>query len=65
MAKQFSRDPIVDEVLRIRAEYCEEFNHDLKAIVEDLKRGEAEAAAKGCKVVSLRPKPPAKKPEAV
>lgn len=64
MVKQYSRDPIVNEVLRNRAEYCEKFHHDLDAIVEDLKKVQAEAAAKGFKVVSLPPKPPLKKPEA-
>jgi hypothetical protein len=33
-------DPIVDEVRRAREEYARRFNYDLRAIGEDLKRGE-------------------------
>lgn len=61
MAKQISRDPILDEALRIRADYCNEFHHDLDAMVEDLKKVQAQAVKEGFKVVSYESEKPAKK----
>ncbi|MES1242546.1 MAG: hypothetical protein ABUT39_13110 [Acidobacteriota bacterium] len=37
-----SEDPIVQEVRRVRQEHAARFNHDLDAIVADLKRSEEE-----------------------
>ena len=36
------KDPIVEEVRRIREEHAAEFHYDLDAIVADIKRTEAE-----------------------
>ena len=32
------RDPIVEEIKRYREEYAARFNHDLRAILEDIQR---------------------------
>jgi len=45
-------DEILDEIHRIRAEHAAEFNHDLKAMLNDLRREEALAKARGVKFVS-------------
>ena len=37
-------DPIVDEIRQIRRAYAEQFNNDLHAICEDLRRQERESA---------------------
>lgn len=47
------RDPIVEEVRRLREEYAARFNHDLKAICRDLRERQKSG---GRKVVSLPPK---------
>jgi len=47
-------DPIVDEVRAIRESIAAEHGHDLKAIVEDLRRQEHE---RGVPTLSLPPKP--------
>ncbi len=49
------RDEIVEEVRKVREEYAAEFNHDLEAIYQDLKKQER---AGRHKVVSLPPKEP-------
>jgi hypothetical protein len=36
-------DPIVSEIRRIRRKYAEQFNNDLHAICEDLRRQEKES----------------------
>ena len=36
------RDHIVEEIRRIREEHAAQFNYDVKAIIADLKRSEAE-----------------------
>ncbi len=36
-------DPIVSEIRRIRREYAEQFDNDLHAICEDLRRQERES----------------------
>jgi hypothetical protein len=56
------KDPIVEEVRRVRNAHAAKFNYDLDAIVADLK---AKERASGRKVVSLPPKripPAARKP---
>lgn len=52
------RDPIVEEVRRIRDEYAKRFDYDLKAIVADLRRKED---AHGEQLVSFPPKPARRK----
>lgn len=47
------KDPIVEEVRMARQDHAREFNHDLSAIYNDLKRIEREC---GHKIVSLPPK---------
>ncbi len=47
------KDPIVEEVRKARQEHAQEFNHDLTAICNDLKRIEKEC---GDRLVSLPPK---------
>lgn len=46
------QDPIVEEVRRHREEYAKQFNYDLHAICEDLRRKEQ---ASGRNLVSLSP----------
>jgi hypothetical protein len=48
-------DPIVEEIRQRREEYLAEFNHDLDALVRDLKQKEQQS---GRKVVSLPPRKP-------
>jgi hypothetical protein len=50
------RDPIVEEVRRIREEYAAQFNYDLWAMHRDLQEKEKQ---RGRKVVSFPPKPAA------
>lgn len=52
------KDPIVEEVRRAREAHAKQFNYDLDAIVDDLKRREKES---GVPTVSLPPKRPTKK----
>ena len=47
------RDPIVEEIWRLREEHGARFNYDLNAIYNDLKRRERES---GRAVVCLEPK---------
>jgi len=47
------RDPIVEEVRRLREDRAARFNHDLKAISRDLRQRQKTGGRKG---VSLRPK---------
>ncbi len=47
------KDPVVEEVRRIRDEYARSFEYDLGKICEDLRRQQAES---GRKVVTLPPK---------
>ena len=47
------RDPIIEEVRRLREEYVASFNYNLDAIARDLKEHEGKS---GHKVVSLSPK---------
>jgi hypothetical protein len=48
-------DPIVEETRKLREEYLAEFDHDLDALVRDLKEKERQG---GRKVVSLPPRKP-------
>jgi len=47
------KDPIVEEVRKIREEHAARFGYDLKAIYDDLKETERRS---GRKIVSLPPK---------
>jgi hypothetical protein len=47
------RDPIVEEVRKVRQEYSSGFNNDLKAMAEDLRRRQAQG---GRKIVSFPPR---------
>ncbi len=47
------QDPIVEEVRAIREAHAAKFNHDLKAIYDDIKRQERES---GEKYVTLPPR---------
>jgi hypothetical protein len=49
------KDPIVEEVRRLREAYAEQFNFDLAALAKDLKKQEAET---GRAVVSRKPRTP-------
>ena len=53
-------DPIVEEIREIRQEYAAQFNHDIDAICEDLRRKQQQS---GRKVVSRKPRPATTKPE--
>jgi len=53
------KDPIVEEVRRRREEFASQFDFDIKAIGEELRR---QQRARGCKSVTRSPKrvePPA------
>jgi hypothetical protein len=49
------RDPIVDEIRRIRHEHAKRFGFDLDAIFDDLKEKERRSKRK---IVSLASRPP-------
>jgi hypothetical protein len=51
-----TRDPIVEEVHRAREVLLARFNGDLHALVQDVRRREADS---GRRVVHLQPRPPA------
>ena len=51
-------DPIVEEVRRAGEEYFANFNFDLNAICDDLRRRTEEAAREGRKVASFPSRPP-------
>lgn len=44
-------DEIIAEVRAIKDAIGEKFNYDLRALFEDIKRGEAEMAAGGMKII--------------
>jgi len=48
------RDPIVEEIRPLRQQYAAQFNHDLKAICQDLRERQKKS---GRKVVTLPPRP--------
>jgi hypothetical protein len=47
------KDPIVEEVRRVRDEYARQFNYNLDAICDDLRKKQNQA---GRKVVSFPPR---------
>lgn len=49
------KDPIVEEVRRLREAYAQQFNFDLDALAKDLKKQESEP---GRAVVSRKPRTP-------
>lgn len=49
------KDPIVEEVRKVRDEYAKKFNYDLDAICRDLQKKQGQP---GKKVVSFPPKRP-------
>ena len=53
------KDPIVEETRRLRDEYSSQFNYDIDAIYEDLKRRQAQSIKKA---VSFPPRQPSKTP---
>jgi len=52
-------DPILSEVRRIREEYAQQFNGDLRAMMDDLRRRHAQSDRES---VSREPKPRRKRP---
>jgi hypothetical protein len=48
------RDPIVEEIRRLRHQYAARFGHDLKAICQDLRERQKKS---GRNVVTLPPRP--------
>lgn len=54
------KDPIVEEVRRVRQAHAAKFNHDLDAIWRDLREQQEKS---GRKVVSFPPKRPIRRPE--
>lgn len=54
-------DPIVDEIRRRREEYAKEFNFDLEAMAEDLRKREQKHPER---LVSYPPKPARRKESA-
>ncbi len=48
------RDPIVEEIRRVRQEHAKRFGYDLDAIFEDLKEKERKSHRK---IVSRKPRP--------
>jgi len=52
-------DPILSEVRRIREEYAQQFNGDVRAMMDDLRRRHAESGRKSVtRQPKLRPKTP-------
>jgi hypothetical protein len=47
------KDPIVEEIHRIRCAYAAQFNHDLAALVRDAQQRERAARRAGRKFVDL------------
>jgi hypothetical protein len=54
-------DPVLSEIRRVREEYAQQFNGDLRAMMDDLRRRHAESARKS---VTRQPKPRRKTPVA-
>lgn len=50
------RDPIVEEIHRVRDEQAKKFGYDLHALCEDIRKNEATS---GRKLVTRRPRKPA------
>jgi hypothetical protein len=49
------KDPIVEEVRRIRQQHAKQFNYDLRAIVDDLRKQQEQS---GRKYVRFEPRRP-------
>ncbi|NUM54759.1 MAG: hypothetical protein HUU46_14025 [Candidatus Hydrogenedentes bacterium] len=45
-------DPIVEEIRQIRREHAARFGYDIKAIFDDLRRGQEEERKKGRRIIS-------------
>ena len=54
------RDPIVEEIRKHRQNYAAQFNHDIDAICEDIRRKQQQS---GRQVVSRKPRPATTKPK--
>jgi len=54
------KDPIVEEVRKVRQKHAAEFHNDIDAIVADLRQQENKS---GRKLVSLKPKKPPARPK--
>lgn len=54
------RDPIVEEIRKYRQDYAAQFNHDIDAICEDIRRKQQQS---GRKVVARKPRPAITKPK--
>ena len=54
------RDPIIEELHKVREAYAGRFNNDLRAICADAQQKQGE---EGHRVVTLAPRPVAKKPQ--
>ena len=52
-------DEIITEVRAIKDAIGVKFNYDLRALFEDIKRGEAELQSRGIHLIPPRPIPPA------
>jgi len=52
------KDPIVEEIRKLREQYASQFNHDIDAIYDDIQQRQVQS---GKKLVSL----PARKPSKV
>ena len=57
------KDPIVEEVRKIRQQHAKQFNYDLRAIVDDLRRQQEQSGRKYVRFEPRRP-PQAKKSKA-
>jgi hypothetical protein len=54
------KDPIVEEVRRLRDQYASQFNHDLERIFIDIQKRQAQI---GKQLVSLPPRTPSQIPK--
>ncbi len=54
------KDPIVAEIHRYRAKHAKQFNYDIHAIGEDIRRSEVQSGGVFV-TLNVRPKPAAKK----
>ena len=55
MAEEPLRDPVVDEINKIREDLAAQYNYDLKAIVQELRSQQEQS---GREFVSFPPRPP-------
>jgi hypothetical protein len=54
------KDPIVEEMRKVRQKHAAKFNYDIEAIVADLREQEKKSRRK---LVSLKPKKPPARPK--